>query len=77
MLNKYINCILIVSSLLLLDILILRYVLTSRGRPSGVMLLYVLGWLYGDRTATGSRLFRGAIALCGLLDTSLRLQVGV
>ena len=38
MLNKYINCILIVSSLLLLDILILRYVLTSRGRPSGVML---------------------------------------
>ena len=41
------------------------------------MLPYVLGWLYGDSTATGSRLFRGAIALCGLLDTSLRLQVGV
>ena len=72
-----INYILTVPSLLLLGILILRYVITSRGRPSGVRLPYVLGWLCSDTKATGSRMFRGAIALCRLFDMSSRPQVGV
>ena len=67
----------IAASLLLLGILILRYVITSCRRPGGVKLPYVLGWLCDDSTATGSRMFRGAIAPCGLSDTSLRPQVGV
>ena len=67
----------IVASLLLLGILILRYVITSRRRPGGVKLPYVLGWLCEDSIATGSMMFRGAIALCRLSDTSLRPQVGV
>ena len=59
-----IYCILIAPRLLVLGILILRYVITSRGRPSGIKLPYVHGWLCGDSKATGATMFRGPIALC-------------
>ena len=42
------------------------------GRPSGVKSLYVLGWLCGDTKARVSRMFREAIVLWRLSDTSSR-----